>query len=82
MLVSVDVMDAASAVTFDSYTCKTTYTDGITNNKKDKKGEEKRDNFNYIIEYPEGISIEHVNASMSPHLRYKYPEFKAYSERE
>lgn len=78
LLVCVDVMDAASAVTFDSYLCKTTYADGIPINKE----EGKEDNFNYVIEYPHGISIEHVNASMSPHLRYQYPKFSAYSERE
>jgi NTE family protein len=78
LLVSVDVMDAASAVTFDSYTCKTKYTDSITLDKKDGNDND----FKYIIEYSEGISIEHVNASMSPHLRYQYPKFKAYSERE
>jgi len=86
LLVSVDVMDAASAVTFDSYFCKTKYTDGIYDNITNtdaKKGlEEEKNNFNYVLEYPEGISIEHVNASMSPHLRYQYPKFKAYSERE
>jgi hypothetical protein len=78
LLVCVDVMDAASAVTFDSYLCKTTYPDGIAINKK----EGKEDNFNYVIEYRNGISIEHVSASMSPHLVYQYPRFKAYSERE
>jgi NTE family protein len=80
MLVSVDVMDAASAVTFDSYTCKTKYTDSKTAEEKEEDGND--DNYKYIIDYSEGISIEHVNASMSPHLRYQYPKFKAYSERE
>src|SRR5206468_1159408 len=27
------------------------------------------------IKYPLGINIEHVTASMSPHLKYKYPKF-------
>jgi NTE family protein len=71
-------MDAASAVTFDSYTCRTIYADSITADKKDGND----NNYRYIIEYPEGISIEHINASMSPHLRHQYPKFKAYSERE
>jgi NTE family protein len=85
LLVSVDVMDAASAVTFDSYLCKTKYTDGLSitdTTKEANNGIEEENNFNYVIEYPDGISIEHVNASMSPHLRYQYPKFKAYSERE
>jgi len=81
LLVCVDVMDVASAVTFDSYSCKTKYSDGMPSNKKYDDDDEE-DNFNYIIEYHEGISIEHVNASMSPHLRYQYPKFKAYSQRE
>jgi NTE family protein len=76
LLVCVDVMDAASAVTFDSYLGKTKYTDGKSTT------EDRKDNFNYVIEYPDGISIEHVSASMSPHLRYQYPKFTAYSERE
>jgi predicted acylesterase/phospholipase RssA len=79
LLVSVDVMDAASAVTFDSYTGKTKYTDSITAEEQEDGND---DNYKYIIDYPEGISIDHVNASMSPHLRYQYPKFKAYSERE
>ena len=82
LLVCVDVMDATSAVTFDSYTCRTKYTDGSSSINKNNKEEDNQNNFNYVIEYPDGISIEHVNASMSPHLRYQYPKFKAYSERE
>ena len=78
LLVSVDIMDAASAVTFDSYSCRTKLTDGISIDKKDAEN----NNYKCIIDYPEGISIEHVNASMSLHLRYQYPKFKAYSERE
>jgi NTE family protein len=67
LLVSVDVQDCTSAVTFDSYPetsdgkwCRTEY--GEDQEKK------------YVMEY-DGITIEHVNASMSTHLRYKYPHF-------
>jgi predicted acylesterase/phospholipase RssA len=69
LLVSVDVQDCTSAVTFDSYPkssdgkrCRTEY--GEDQVKK------------YVMEY-DGITIEHVNASMSTHLRYKYPHFPA-----
>ncbi len=66
ILVSVDMLDATTAVAFDSYsnrnnTCVTEYGDN---------------EFKHIIEYREGITIEHVIASMSTHLRYKYPEMK------
>ena len=69
LLVSVDVQDCRSAVTFDSYEkengkCKTEYGD---------------DALKHVIEY-DGITIEHVSASMSTHLRYKYPKFKAREE--
>ncbi len=80
LLVSVDVMDAASAVTFDSYNCETKYSDGKS--AEATSTDSAQNNFNYIIKYPDGISIEHVSASMSPHLKYQYPSFPAYSERE
>ena len=84
LLVCVDVMDAASAVTFDSYKCETTYSDGKSD-ESEAAGTATNiahNNFNYVIKYPDGISIEHVSASMSPHLKYQYPSFQAYSERE
>ncbi|MFL6481722.1 MAG: patatin-like phospholipase family protein [Nitrososphaera sp.] len=66
ILVSVDMLDATTAVAFDSYAdqndiCVTEYGDN---------------EFKHIIEYPEGITIKHVIASMSTHLRYKYQEMK------
>src|SRR5215210_369941 len=66
ILVSVDMLDATTAVAFDSYanqnnTCVTEYGDN---------------EFKHIIEYREGITIEHVIASMSTHLRYKYQKLK------
>ena len=76
LLICVDVMDATTAVTFDSYLCKTKYSDARPDDEKNKQ------DYNYIINYPYGISIEHVSASMSPHLKYKYPQFEVYSERE
>jgi NTE family protein len=85
LLVCVDVMDAASAVTFDSYKCETKYSDGKSDEAAEAAGtaaNSVHNNFNYIIKYPDGISIEHVSASMSPHLKYQYPSFQAYSERE
>jgi NTE family protein len=61
LLVSVDVLDCTTAATHDSYTCKTEYGDGKTK---------------HTIEYNDGIKIDHVLTSMSPHLRYKYPELR------
>jgi NTE family protein len=66
LLISVDMLDATSAVAFDSYVkengkCKTEYGD---------------EEFKYAIEYPDGITIEHVMASMSTHLKHRYPEMK------
>jgi NTE family protein len=66
ILVSVDMLDATTAVAFDSYAnenniCVSEYGD---------------DKFKHTIEYPEGITIDHVIASSSTHLRYKYPQMK------
>ena len=66
ILVSVDMLDATTAVAFDSYpnqndTCLTEYGDS---------------EFKYRIEYENGITIDHVIASMSTHLRYKYQEME------
>lgn len=65
-LVSVDALDATSPVAFDSYTkdkengiCKTVYGD---------------EEYRHEIEYPEGIKMDHVMASMSVHLKHKYPK--------
>jgi hypothetical protein len=84
LLVCVDVMDATSAVTFDSYLCKTKYLDGKAVNNKDIRNNDEQDKEDeyYTIDYPKGISIEHVTASMSPNARYQYPKFQAQSKRE
>ncbi|MFL6470662.1 MAG: hypothetical protein ACJ71H_07405 [Nitrososphaeraceae archaeon] len=76
LLVCVDIMYATTAVMFDSYSCKTKYLDGKSIEQNSKQ------DYNYIMEYPDGISIEHVSASMLSHLKYKYPQFEVYSERE
>jgi NTE family protein len=47
LLVCVDVMDATSAVAFDSYLCETRYPDGKSSDEKTNGAKE--DNFNYII---------------------------------
>ena len=65
LLVAVDPLNSHQAITFDSYVksegkCKTEY--DIKDNK-------------YSIAY-DGISIEHVAASMATHMRYKYPKFQ------
>jgi NTE family protein len=74
LLVSIDILDATSAVTFDSYLCKTQYPKGEiddTNTENQKQQEEQR-----LIEYSDGITMEHVRASMSPHTVIDYPKFE------
>jgi NTE family protein len=63
LLVAADVLDATSAVTFDSYLCETRYEDGRKDiqNKKEGKNE-------HILNYHDGITMQHVRASMSPNL--------------
>ena len=61
MVIAVDIEDCTTATTFDSYTDHTDY--GLENQ--------------YRIEYPKGITIEHIKASMSTALRYEYSQFEA-----
>jgi predicted acylesterase/phospholipase RssA len=63
LLVAVDVLDATSAATFDSYLCETRYKDGrkAIENRNDGKNE-------HILSYHDGITMQHVRASMSPNL--------------
>lgn len=65
LVVSVDIQDCSTAVTFDSY---------AKDNDKYKTvyGEDPK----YTIDY-EGIIPEHINASASIHQKYKYPHFPA-----
>lgn len=60
LIVSVDIQDCTTAVTFDSYSNATEY------------GKEP---FRYKIQY-DGIHIEHVKASMSAPIGYKYQTFE------
>jgi NTE family protein len=69
LLVSVDILDATSAVTFDSYLCESVYPSG-----KYEDGNER--NHQHVMKYSEGITIDHVIASMSPHPRYKYAKLE------
>ncbi len=82
LLVSVDILDTTSAVTFDSYLCKSQYTKGEID-----KGENTEDDSSYrdnqkqqeqhrLIDYPDGITMEHVRASMSPYTVIDYPKFE------
>lgn len=59
LVVSVDIEDCTTATTFDSYTDFTEY------------GEDLK----YRIDFPEGVTIDHIKASMSTYLRYQYPWF-------
>ncbi len=82
LLVSVDILDATSAVTFDSYLRKTRYPKGKIDERENKEDDSSyRANRNQkeeqrLIEYSDGITMEHVRASMSPHTVFDYPKFE------
>ena len=61
LIVAVDIQDATSSVTFDSYLCESKYKDGTHSFPE------------HIIKYTDGISMKHVRASMSPHTVIDYP---------
>jgi NTE family protein len=63
LLVAVDVLDATSAVTFDSYLCETRYEDRRNDIQNTKGGKNE-----HILNYHDGITMQHVRASMSPNL--------------
>lgn len=65
LLVAVDILDATSAVTFDSYLCKTEYEDG-RHSKSNLHNKVSIDKSKHVIEYPQGVTMQHVKASMSP----------------
>jgi NTE family protein len=71
LLVAVDVLDATNAVTFDSYLCETRYDDGRKNiqNNKETKNE-------HILNYHDGITMQHVRASISPNLALEEPKLR------
>ena len=71
MLVTVDVEDSTVPVIIDSYA----------------KGEERNSLYSeygsstqYRLEYENGITADHVRASMSTPLRHEYPSFKVYNK--
>jgi NTE family protein len=82
LLVSVDILDATSAVTFDSYLRKTQYPKGKIDERENKEDDssyranQKQQEEKRLIEYSDGITMEHVRASMSPHTVIDYPKFE------
>lgn len=82
LLVSVDILDATSAVTFDSYLRKTQYPKGKIDERENKEDDssyranQKQQEEQRLIEYSDGITMEHVRASMSPHTVIDYPKFE------
>jgi predicted acylesterase/phospholipase RssA len=88
LLVSVDILDATSAVTFDSYLCKTQYPKGEIDERKNKENDssystnQKQQEQQRLIEYSDGITMEHVRASMSPYTVIDYPKFEDTQNRE
>jgi NTE family protein len=65
LLVAVDILDATTAVTFDSYLGETKYEDGRSKSNlyNSNSGSSKSE---HIINYPQGVTMQHVKASMSP----------------
>jgi len=78
LLVSVDILDATSAVTFDSYLLRTQYPKGEIDERENKEDDSsyRTNQKQRRIEYPDGITMEHVRASMSPHTVIDYPKFQ------
>jgi NTE family protein len=82
LLVSVDILDATSAVTFDSYLCNTQYPKGKIDERENKevdssyRANQKQQEQQRQIRYSDGITMEHVRASMSPHTVIDYPKFE------
>jgi NTE family protein len=82
LLVAVDILDATSAVTFDSYLCNTQYPKGEIDERENKevdssyRADQKQQEQQRQIKYSDGITMEHVRASMSPHTVIDYPKFE------
>ncbi|TVP40224.1 patatin-like phospholipase family protein [Candidatus Nitrosocosmicus arcticus] len=68
LLVGVDVQDATT-ITFDSYPKKHKQRMSVYGDDDSK--------LKHVIEYPDGIKMEHLLTTMSSHLRYKFPELLA-----
>ena len=66
LLVAVDILDATSAVTFDSYLGETRYEDGRSKSNSYNKGSSNNSKSEHVIAYDKGITMQHVKASMSP----------------
>ncbi|MGB7960115.1 MAG: patatin-like phospholipase family protein [Nitrososphaeraceae archaeon] len=77
LVVAVDVLDATSPVTFDSYMCCSRYKDGRNSSihPTDDGGDGKIES-EHIIQYQDGITIKHISASMSPHNVIEYPSLE------
>lgn len=79
LVIAVDPEDATNPVVFDSYP---SIDDKINHTEYGEKAEIEGKNkvLRYKITHPEGITIKHVMASASTHLKYDYPEFKVYDK--
>jgi NTE family protein len=67
LLVAVDILDATSAATFDSYLGETKYEDGRSKTHLYNKDSSSNSNKSeHVIAYDKGITMQHVKASMSP----------------
>lgn len=74
LIVAVDVQDLTTPIVFDSFAKKSS--EKNSDICYSEYGTRKNGQPKYRIEYPKGVSIEHVKASMATPLRFEYPEFE------
>ncbi len=72
LLVTVDVEDSSVPVIIDSHS---------KNKGKNSLYTEYGNLMQYRLDYPDGITADHVRASMSTPLRHEYPSFEVYNKK-
>ena len=72
LLVVVDVEDSTMPVIIDSY---------AKNKKKSSLYSEYGSSNQYRLDYPKGITVDHIRASISTPLRHEYPSFNVYNKK-
>ena len=70
LVVAVDIEDSSNPVIIDSYKKE---------NEEDSCFSEYGNSMQYRLEYKNGITEDHIRASMSTPLRHEYPKFEVYN---
>jgi len=73
LLVTVDIEDSSTPVIIDSHHKK-------DNEEKNSHYSEYGSSMQYKLEYQNGVTEDHVRASMSTPLRHEYPSFRVYNK--